>query len=202
MLGKRLPVEALDLLRARIAYSCVTALDVDAALSFLAEIGKAIADPSAATQAYLTRLKISAMRGNTDRWRSDAERALDAARQIADGGSRLRHAFCQIALDAVALGEVKCARDYFHASFPVERAQYVPGFALAAAASAHEHTLRGDFAAARTLLAKSEAAPEQSYAVLVHIKSAKYVLGICAGDDALLRGDDSDSFCTMEWHTG
>ncbi len=193
-LSGKLPIEALDLLRARIAYSCVAALNVETALSFLSEIGDAIADPIVATQAYLARLKISAMRGDADRWRADAELALDAARRVAGDGSQLRHAHCQIALDAVALGEIECARDHFDASFPAERTQYVPGVPLASAASAFEHTLRGDFATAATLLAEAEAAPEQSYAVRVHVKSAQLVLGICAGDDARLRGDDSESF--------
>ena len=194
MLSRRLPGEALSLLRARIAYSCVAALDVEAALSFLSEVGEPIADPAAAAQAYVARLKIAAMRGDASRWRADAELALDAARRIADDGARLRHTHCQIALDAVALGEIDSAREHFHASLRVERAHYVPGVALASAASAFEHILRGDFATAVTLLADAEAAPEQSYAVRVHLKGAQFVLGICAGDDARLLGDDCESF--------
>ncbi|HEY1654772.1 MAG TPA: AAA family ATPase [Candidatus Tumulicola sp.] len=193
-LGQKLPPDALDLLRARIAYSCVAELDVEAALSFLSEAGDPIADPVAATQAHVARLKISAMRGDLDRWRADVDRALQTARRVADDGSRLRHAHCQIALDAMGLGEIDSARDHFQASLSTGRAQYVPGVALASAASAFEHALRGDFATAATLLAEAEAAPEQSYAVRVHVKSAQFVLGICAGDDARLRGDDSESF--------
>ncbi|HEY1656315.1 MAG TPA: AAA family ATPase [Candidatus Tumulicola sp.] len=193
-LAAKLPTEALDLLRARIAYSCVAALDVEAALSFLSETGDPIADPIAATQAYVARLKISAMQGDVDRWRAGAERALQTARRVGDDGSRLRHAHCQIALDAVGLGKIDSAREHFAAALSTGRAQYVPGVALASAASAFEHALRGDFATAATLLADAEAAPEQSYAVRVHVKTAQFVLGICAGDDARLRGDDCESF--------
>jgi len=70
----------------------------------------------------------------------------------------------------------------------------VAGRSLAFAASAFEHSLRGDFATAANLLARAGNASEQSYAIHVHIKSAQFTLGICAGDEAYLRGDDAASF--------
>jgi DNA-binding NarL/FixJ family response regulator len=57
-----------------------------------------------------------------------------------------------------------------------------------------EHTLRGDFPGAAAMLRNASGAPEQSYAILVHVKSANFVLGICSGDEARLRRDDSESF--------
>jgi hypothetical protein len=33
----------------------------------------------------------------------------------------------------------------------------------------------------------------QNYPILVHAKSANFVLGICSGDDTRLRPDDSES---------
>ncbi len=190
----KLPPESLDLFRARIAYNCVAALDDEAALSFLSEIREPIADPMTATQTYLARLKISAMHGNIDRWRLYAQRAIEAARPLEDVGySRLRHAHCQVALDAVGLGEVEMAREHFAAAMP-PHPELHSSSALVSAASAFEHTLRGDFMTAASLLRDSEGASQQSYAILVHVKSANFALGICSGDDARLRRDDSESF--------
>jgi len=193
-LSTKLPRAALDLFRARIAYNCVAALDADSAITFLSDIGEPIADPMTATQTYLTRLKVAAMRGEIDRWRADSERALDAARRLDDVGySRLHHAHCQIALDALGLGEVETAREHFRAAMPGQPERH-SSTTLVSAASALEHTLRGDFATAQSLLRDARSAPEQSYAILVHVKSANFALGICSGDDALLRADGSESF--------
>jgi DNA-binding CsgD family transcriptional regulator len=193
-LGQKMSGATLELLRARVAYNCVAALDFDTATTLLDELPEAIGDPLAATHAYQARFKVAAMRGDLDRWRLDAERSLDAARRLSDDGSRVRHTHCQIALDAVALGEVESAREHFRAAIPSERRRYMSGVALACAASAFEHTLRGDFATAGKLLGDTRNAPEQSYAILVHVGSAQYALGICSGDDGRLRRDDSESF--------
>ncbi len=190
----KLPPERLDLFRARIAYNCVAALDDEAALSFLSEIREPIADPMTATQTYLARLKVAAMHGDIDQWRLYAERAIAAARHLEDVGySRLHHAHCQIALDAVGLGEVELAREHFQAAMPL-RPELHSSSVLVSAASAFEHTLRGDFMTAASLLRDTAGAYQQSYAILVHVKSANFVLGICSGDDARLRRDDSESF--------
>ncbi len=190
-LGSRLPAATLDMLRARMSYHCVAALDFDSALDLVSEIGEPIADPSTAANVYQTRFKIAAMRGDFNRWSADADRALDAARLVIDDGYRLYQTHCQVALDAVGLGDVARARSHFSAALSAERSRY---FALASAASAFEHTLRGEFATAAALLGRSGIASEQSYAVLVHVKSAQFALGICAGDDARLRRDDAESF--------
>ena len=47
---------------------------------------------------------------------------------------------------------------------------------------------------AASLLRDTAGAYQQSYAILVHVKSANFVLGICAGDDTRLNRDDSESF--------
>jgi DNA-binding CsgD family transcriptional regulator len=60
--------------------------------------------------------------------------------------------------------------------------------------SAFEHTLRGDFAAAAEQLRGLSNLSLQSYPILVHAKSANFVLGICSGDDDRLRRDDAESF--------
>ena len=193
-LGPKLPAASVDLLRARMGYNCVAALDFDSALTLVCEIEEPIADPATATHTYQARFKVAAMRGETDRWRVDAERALDAARQVSDDGYRLYQAHCQIALDAVGLGELEYAREHFRAAIAGERAGSAGGRPLALAASAFEHTLRGDFATAASLLGRANNASEQSYAILVHIKSAQFALGICAGDETRLRGDDAASF--------
>jgi DNA-binding CsgD family transcriptional regulator len=193
-LGAKVPAEALGLLRARIAYNCVAALDFDSALSFLDELHEPIADPMTATYAYQARFKVAAMRGELDDWRTYGERALEGAKRLSDDGTRLRHTHCQIALDAVALGEIDRAREHFRAAVPAGRQRSRPGLTLAAAASSLEHTLRGDFTTAATLLGVTRGTQEQSYAILVHIKSAQFALGICSGDDARLRRDDSESF--------
>ena len=193
-LSKKLPQAALDLFRARIAYNCVAALDADSAFTFLSDIEEPISDPMTATQTYLTRLKVAAMRGEIEQWRLDSQRALDAARRLDDVGySRLHHAHCQIALDAVGLGEIELAREHFRASMPGQPERH-SSTTLVSAASALEHTLRGDFATAASLLRDARSAPEQSYAILVHVKSANFALGICSGDDARLRSDGSESF--------
>ncbi|MGP8100521.1 MAG: ATP-binding protein [Candidatus Cybelea sp.] len=190
----KLPPERLDLFRARIAYNCVAALDDEAALSFLSDIREPIVDPMTATQTYLARLKIAAMHGDIDQWRLYAERAVTSARPLDDVGySRLHHAHCQIALDAVGLGEIELAREHFQAAMPL-RPERHSSSVLVSAASAFEHTLRGDFVTAASLLRGTACTYQQSYAILVHVKSANFVLGICSGDDARLRRDDSESF--------
>ena len=193
-LEPKLPAATLDLLRARIAYHCVAALDFDSALGFLSGVQEPIADARTAIHFYQTRFKVSAMRGDIEEWRLDAERALRAARHLADGGSRLRHTHCQIALDAVGFGETNLARQHFRAALDAEPEDRESERSLAAAASAVEHTLRGDFNAALRLLEEGARASEQSVAIHIHVKSARLVMGICSGDVALLRRDDVEPF--------
>jgi DNA-binding CsgD family transcriptional regulator len=193
-LEPKLPAAKLDILRARIAYNCVAALDFDAALSFLSDVREPIADARTATHFYQTRFKVAAMRGKIQEWRLDSERALQAARRLNDGGLRLRHTHCQIALDAVGFGETNLARQHFQAALHSESEHGEPKQSLAAAASAIEHTLRGDFSAASRLLEEGAGASQQSVAIHIHVKSARLVLGICTGDVALLRRDDVEPF--------
>ncbi len=176
-LESRLPAGALDLLRARIAYNCVAALEVDAAETFLAELPQSIGDAVTAVSVQQTRFKIAAMRGDVDRWRREVRTALDAARGLVDGGPTLRQLHTQIALDAIGLGEVAGAREHFRAAMPPRYEGYSSGLTLASAASSFEHTLRGDFAGAAALLDVARAAPEHAYAILVHVKSATFALG-------------------------
>ncbi|MGB7016122.1 MAG: AAA family ATPase [Candidatus Cybelea sp.] len=189
-LEPKLPAAKLDLLRARIAYHCVAALDFDSARVFLNGVQEPIADARTATHFYQTRFKVAAMRGDIEQWRLDAERALQAARRLDDGGSRVRHTHCQIALDAEGFGETNLARQHFQAALRNESDRGKPEQSLAAAASAIEHTLRGDFAAASSLLEQGAGASQQSVAIHIHVKSARLALGICSGDVALLRRDD------------
>jgi DNA-binding CsgD family transcriptional regulator len=193
-LEPKLPAAKLDLLRARIAYHCVAALDFDPALAFLSGVHEPIADARTATHFYQTRFKVAAMRGEIEAWRRDAERALQAARRLDDGGSRLRHTHCQIALDAVGFGETNLARQHFQVALQSEPERGEPKQSLAAAASAIEHTLRGDFTAAAALLEEGAGASQQSFAIHIHVKSARLVLGICSGDLGLLRRDDVEPF--------
>ena len=189
-LEPKLPPAKLDILRARIAYHCVAALDFDAALVFLNDVRESIADARTATHFYQTRFKVAAMSGDIEQWRLDAERALQTARRLDDGGSRLRHTHCQIALDALGFGETNLARRHFQAALQNEPERGKPEQSLAAAASAIEHTLRGDFGTASRLLEEGAGASQQSVAIHIHVKSARLVLGICSGDIALLRRDD------------
>ncbi len=182
----------LDLLRARIAFNCVAALDFDSAAAFLSQIKEPINDPLAATHVYQTSFKVAAMRGDVERWRFDAERALDVARRLEDGGSRLRHTHCQIALDAIGLGETTLAREHLSAAMPADRKHLEPEVTLAAAASAFEHTLRGDFRTGARLVDECKRAREHNFAKLVHVNSAQLALGICMGDLTNLRRDDAE----------
>lgn len=193
-LEPKLPAAKLDLLRARMAYHCVAALDLAAALSFLSGVQEPIADARIATHFCQTRFKVAAMRGDIEQWRVDVERALQAARRLDDGGSRLRHTHCQIALDAVGFGETTLARRHFQAALYREPEHGVPTQRLAAAASAIEHTLRGDFGAASRLLEEGAGASQQSVAIHIHVKSARLVLGICSDGAAELRRDDVEPF--------
>ncbi|HEX3672081.1 MAG TPA: AAA family ATPase [Candidatus Cybelea sp.] len=193
-LAPKVPSAALDLLRSRIAYNCIAALDFETALAFVSEVQEPIADALAADHVYQARFKVEAMRGDVNAWRADVERALAAARQIGNRAS-LRHTHSQIALDALGLGEIDLAREHFHAAMPEEPdANSWTLTTLNSAASAFEHVLRGDFKGARALLGDIRDTPGQSYAILVHVKIASFALGICAGDDARLRRDDSESF--------
>lgn len=194
-LAPKVPSAALDLLRSRIAYNCIAALDFETALAFVSEVQEPISDPLAADHAYQARFKVEAMRGDVDAWRRDVARALAAARQIANGAASLRHTHSQVALDALGLGEIDLAREHFRAALPEEPdASSWTLTTLSAAASAFEHVLRGDFKGARALLGDIRDTPDQSYAILVHVKIASFALGICAGDEARLRRDDSESF--------
>lgn len=195
-LAPKVPSAALDLLRSRIAYNCIAALDFETALAFVSEVQEPIADPLAADHAYQARFKVEAMRGDVDAWRADVERALAASRQIGNGAAAsLRHTHSQVALDALGLGEIDLAREHFRAAVPEEPdASSWVLTTLNSAASAFEHVLRGDFKGARALLGDIRDTPDQSYAILVHVKIASFALGICAGDDARLRRDDAESF--------
>jgi DNA-binding CsgD family transcriptional regulator/tetratricopeptide (TPR) repeat protein len=193
-LRSKLPASTLDVLRARIAYDCVAGLDFESALDIVSEIDEPIANPMTATHAFQTQFKIAAMRGDSERWRMYAQRALDAAGKVGDVGNRLCQTHCQIALDAVGLGEVQSARQHFRSAISVARKGDLAVGSLAFVTSAYEHVLRGDFANAARLLAQPGIASEQSYAILMHVKSARFVLGICAGDDDLLRPGDAEAF--------
>ncbi len=193
-LRSKLPAATLDVLRARIAYDCVAGLDIASALDLVNEIDEPIANPMTATHAYQAQFKIAAMRGDVDRWRTYAQRALDAAGRVSDVGNRLCQTHCQIALDAVGLGEVQSARQHFQTAISLARKGDLGVGSLAYATSAYEHALRGEFATAMKLLSLPGIASEQSYAILMHVKSAHFVLGICAGDDDRLRPDDAESF--------
>ena len=188
-----LPTATLDVLRARIAYDCVAGLDIESAADLVNEIDEPIANPMTATHAYQAQFKVAAMRGDLDRWRTYTQRALDAAGKVGDVGNRLCQTHCQIALDAVGLGEVQTAREHFHAAISLARKGDLAVGLLAYATSAYEHTLRGDFATAARFLALPGIASEHSYAILMHVKSAQFVLGICAGDDDRLRSNDAES---------
>ena len=193
-IGSRLPRATVDALRAHVAFNQVAALDFESALAFVSGITEPIADPLTATFAYQARFKVAAMRGDLEDWRVSAERALEEAKRVADDGHRLCQTHCQIALDAVGLGEVERARDHFRSAISTGGVRDIGGRSLAYAASAFEHTLRGDFATAATLLGTAGSASEQRYALLVHVKSAQFALGICSGDDARLLRDDAESF--------
>ncbi len=190
-LAPRLPTEKLDVLRARIAFNCIAALDLDSALGFLNEIREPVVNPLTASHVYQTKFKVAAMRGDAAQWRRDSERALEAARRIDDGGSRLRHTQCQVALDAVGLGEINLATQSFRAAMQAGSKNAAPERSLAAAASSFEHTLRGDFRAAGRLLEESARA-EQRFALLLHVRGAQLALAICTGDVARLRRDDTE----------
>lgn len=192
-LDDKVPATTLDLLRARMSYDCVAAFDFTSALVLLGEIPEPIADPATATHAYQARFKIAAMHGDLDVWRSYAGRALEAARSVPDDGYRLYQTRCQVALDALGLGELDRAREQFTAALSDYPDHDVAVRSLAYAASAFEHTLRGEFTIASTLLTKPTSVHQESYPILVHLTSAQIALGICAGDDALLRADGAES---------
>ena len=139
-------------------------------------------------------VRVAAMRGDLEMWRRFSARALDAAAQLDDGGSWVRHLHCQIGLDAVGLGDVPAAREHFRAATPPKREPQSVQTTMRAAASAFEHTLRGDFATAGALLREVNNVTVQSYPILVHVKSANFALEICSGDEARLRRDDTESF--------
>ncbi len=192
-LEEKLPRAELDKLRAHAAYECVAALDFDFALSLVEGI-EPQAESETAAFAHMASFKIAAMRGDVPGWRHHAESALASAAALPPDDRIDYIVHCQIALDAVGLGEVRAAREQFdaalsHAIVPQDEFRY-----LARAASAFEHTLRGDFSAAAELLEAVDAAGMENYAVLVHRKLAQYALGICSGDDARLRREDTESF--------
>lgn len=191
-LDPKLPAEELDLLRARLSFNCLAALDFESAMTLVRDVGEPIADPLTASHVYLTRFKVAAMCGDIERWRSETQRTIEAARQIDDGGSRLRNIRCQIGLDALGLGEPNLARQHFSMVVLPDAKRIEPERGLAAAGSSLEHTLRGDFQTAASLLDESTRSFTHNYAKLVHVKTAQFALGICSGDLARLRRDDAE----------
>lgn len=191
--GPSLPPGIVDLLRARMAYHCVGALDFPSALAFASEIREPIADPLTAAYAYQARFKVAAMLGDIDAWRANAARALDVAHRLDDDGYRIYQTHIQIALDAMGVGEVESAREHFRAALETQRIGDAADRNLANAASSLEHTLRGDFAEAANLLGRVGSS-EQGYAKLAHVKCAQFALGIFSGDETRLRRDDTESF--------
>lgn len=192
-LHDKLAPEKLDLIRARLAFQCIAALDDESASAFLNQIAEPIDDPKVAMHASWNRSRVAAMRGEIERWRHLAGRALDAARRLEDNGSWVRFLNCQIALDALGVGDVAAAREHFGAAAPPKPQRRSLQATLLSAASAFEHTLRGDFAAAAELLREPERLSVQSYPILVHVKSASLALGICSGDEVRLRHDDIEA---------
>jgi DNA-binding CsgD family transcriptional regulator len=193
-LGEKVESEKLDLFRTRLAFQCIAALDYDSASAFLNQIREPITDPKVAMHASWNRFRVAAMRGEIDEWSAFATRALDAARRLDDGGSWTRHLHIQIGIDAVGLGDGKAAREHFRAAIlPKRERQSLQGTMLSAA-SAFEHTLRGDFPGAAEILHGAERLAFQSYPILVHVKSANFALGICSGDEARLHRDDTETF--------
>lgn len=193
-LSATLAPEKLDLFRARLAFHCLAALDDESASKFLNEIREPAGDHKVGMHASWNRFRVAAMRGDVQAWRRLSGRALDAAAQLDDGGSWLRHLHCQIALDAVGLGDVPAARDHFRAAIPPKWEPQSAQTTMRTAASSFEHTLRGDFTTAAELLREVGNAAVQSYPILIHVKSANFALGICSGDDARLRHDNTESF--------
>jgi DNA-binding CsgD family transcriptional regulator len=193
-LSETLAPEKLDLFRARLAFHCIAALDDNSAAKFLNEIAEPMLDPRVAMHASWNWFRVAAMRGDLEMWLRFSARALDAAALLDDGGSWVRHLHCQIGLDAVGLGDVPAAREHFRAATPPKREPQSVQTTMRAAASAFEHTLRGDFATAGALLREVDNVTVQSYPILVHVKSANFALGICSGDEARLRRDDTESF--------
>lgn len=193
-LRDRLPREELDLFRARLAFHSLASLDDESASAFLNEIAEPITDPKIEMHVSGSRSRVAAMRGEINDWRVLSARALDAARRHDGSGSWPRLIHCQIALDALGLGETEAAREHLRAAMPPESERQSVRRSLQSVTSAFEHTLRGDFATASALLADETVAAEQSYTLRVHVKTANFVLGICSGDEARLRRDDSESF--------
>ncbi len=193
-LGSKVPRAALDLLRARTAFDCVAALEVESSLAFADEISEPIDDPRTAAFAYQARFKVAAIQGNIARWRVYVRAALDAAARIDDGGIRLQNTQIQIGLDAIGLAELVDAREHFRDALRRTPRPAVTGRAIAVAGSALEHTLRGDFASARHLLDEADESVDMYYATQIHLKSAGLILAICSGDDGQLLSDDAESF--------
>ncbi len=192
-LDGKLPKPAVDLLRARSAYDCIAALDFDSALSLVSDIREPIDDPTTATHVYQTKFKVAAMRGDIESWRTYAARALEASQFAEDHEYRLYNAHCQIALDAVGLGEIQQAREHLHAAMFHSPERTFGNRYMAYVASAFEHTLRGDFTGAAALIEKLGLASDENYAILAHVRATNLALGICCGDDSRLRRDDTDS---------
>jgi DNA-binding CsgD family transcriptional regulator/tetratricopeptide (TPR) repeat protein len=193
-LSAKLPPATVDLLRARTAYNCLATLDADSAMALVSDIAEPIENAMTAAHAYQTRFKVAAMRGDLGSWRDYAAKALAAAQKAPYDPFTHYQVHCQIALDAVGLGEVPQARRHFESAALMEPGKLLDFRSLVYAASAFEHTLRGDFATAAALLARPGLANDQAYALQVHVKSANFVLGICTGDDARLRREDTESF--------
>jgi len=194
LIAERAPVRTVDLLRARMAYNCVASLDFTSALTLVHEICEPQSDPLVAGLMHQTLFKIAAMNGDLERWTSEVDAALAASQTVDDAGFMLRLTHCQAALDAVGLGESERAQAHFGHTQSERSAGYAASFALALAASAFEHTLRGDFAGARKMIERVDALAEDEYATQVHAKSAQLALGVCAGDDAMLDWEGAEDF--------
>jgi DNA-binding CsgD family transcriptional regulator/tetratricopeptide (TPR) repeat protein len=191
--GSAASAASLARLRSRIAYSSAAALDFETALELAADVPDDADDPLATSFFRQARLKAFAMSGRADAWRDEIALALRAAQQLDDGGATLRWTHCQIALDAMAFGDSPRARRHFELA--IASATGNAAFtALILSAAALEAVLRGEFSVAARTLARAQALPGEEYTTGIHLRCAGLALGICAGDDALLRWDDAEAF--------
>lgn len=192
--GQRASTETMDHLRSRMAFGCVAALDFEAALHFASEVRHGSGDPATENRCSQALFKAYAMQGRVDLWRPEIDRALASAKRMDDSGLTLKNTHAQVGLDAMALGDAELAQAHFECALARRQEGHSFGDALILSGSVLEHVLRGEFAGARRTLQQAQAFPHEEYATRVHVLLGQLALGICTGDDGLLRCDEAEAF--------
>jgi tetratricopeptide (TPR) repeat protein len=183
-LGPKLPAASVDLLRARMGYNCVAALDFDSALTLVCEI-ETNRSPTRRRRPIRTR---RGSRSQQCAATSTAGESMQNVLSTRPGESPTTATACTRRIVRSLSTPWASVNSSTRAS-TFARPLLANGRALPGTVAGALQPRRSSTRCAAILRPQQVCsvgpnnASEQSYAILVHIKSAQFALGICAGDE-------------------